>query len=286
MDIQTAGVVGAGVMGVGVAQNLAQCGMDVVLVDISEAVLERARNEIGNNVRFQGFFAKEKNGPSPEEVLGRIVFTTEPEKLAEVDYLVENVVEKWPVKEEVYRRIDPLCKPSCVFAANTSAISITRIASVTKRPDRVIGMHFMNPVPMKPMVEVIRGFHTSEETIAFSKFFLKKMGKSCVVVNDSPGFVSNRVLMLTVNEAVFLVAEGVAKAEEVDRIFKSCFGHKMGPLETADLIGLDTILYSLDVLYESFNDSKFRPCPLLKKMVDAGLHGRKNGRGFYDYPVL
>ncbi|GAB0056472.1 3-hydroxybutyryl-CoA dehydrogenase [Candidatus Magnetaquicoccaceae bacterium FCR-1] len=286
MDIQTAGVVGAGVMGVGVAQNLAQCGMDVVLVDIAEAVLERARIEIGNNVRFQGFFAKEKNGPTPEEVLGRITFTIEPEKLADVDYLVENVVEKWPVKEEVYRRIDAICKPSCVFAANTSAISITRIASVTRRPDRVIGMHFMNPVPMKPLVEVIRGFHTSEETIEFSKFFLKKMGKSCVVVNDSPGFVSNRVLMLTVNEAVFLVQEGVAKAEEVDRIFKSCFGHKMGPLETADLIGLDTILYSLDVLYESFNDSKFRPCPLLKKMVDAGLHGRKNGRGFYNYPVL
>ncbi|MEO5346710.1 MAG: 3-hydroxyacyl-CoA dehydrogenase NAD-binding domain-containing protein [Magnetococcus sp. YQC-9] len=286
MEIQTVGVVGAGVMGVGVAQNLAQCGMDVVLVDIAESVLERARQEIGNNVRFQGFFAKEKNGPTPEEVLSRILFTTEAEKLASADYLVENVVEKWPVKEAVYRQIDAICKPACVFAANTSAISITRIGSVTGRPERVIGMHFMNPVPMKPLVEVIRGFHTSEETIAFSKFFLKKMGKSCVVVNDSPGFVSNRVLMLTVNEAVFLVAEGVAKAEEVDRIFKNCFGHKMGPLETADLIGLDTILYSLDVLYESFNDSKFRPCPLLKKMVDAGLHGRKNGRGFYDYPVL
>ncbi|MBF0428505.1 MAG: 3-hydroxybutyryl-CoA dehydrogenase [Magnetococcales bacterium] len=285
MNIEIVGVIGAGVMGVGVAQNLAQSGFQVVLVDVSTSILEHARQEITNNVRFQGFFTKDKNPLSPEQVLERILFTTDYQALKTVDYVVENVIEKWPVKQEVYTLLDAICPPTAIFAANTSAISITRIGSATQRADKVIGMHFMNPVPMKSMVEVIRGFHTSEETIEASRSFLQRMGKSCVVVNDSPGFVSNRVLMLTVNEAIFLVHEQVAKAEEVDRIFKNCFGHKMGPLETADLIGLDTILYSLDVLYESFNDSKFRPCPLLKKMVDAGLHGRKSGRGFYDYPI-
>ncbi|MBF0426583.1 MAG: 3-hydroxybutyryl-CoA dehydrogenase [Magnetococcales bacterium] len=285
MDIQVVGVIGAGVMGVGVAQNVAQRGMRAILIDVADTILERARQEIFNNVRFQGFFAKEKSSVSPEEVLGKITFTTDWQALAAVDYLVENVTEKWLVKQEVYARIDAICPPACIFAANTSAISITRIGSATQRPDRVIGMHFMNPVPLKPTVEVIRGFHTSEESIARSREFLKKLGKDCVIVNDAPGFVSNRVLMLTVNEAVFLVQEQVAKEADIDHIFKSCFGHKMGPLELADLIGLDTILYSLDVLYESFNDPKFRPCPLLKKMVDAGLHGRKSGRGFYDYRV-
>jgi 3-hydroxybutyryl-CoA dehydrogenase len=147
----------------------------------------------------------------------------------------------------------------------------------------VIGMHFMNPVPLKPMVEAIRGHHTSEATIAIARHFLAQMGKDCILVNDMPGFVTNRVLMLTINEAVYVLQDGVATAEQVDQIFKTCFGHKMGPLETADLIGLDTMLYSVEALYESYNDSKYRPCPLLKKMVDAGLHGRKNGKGFYDY---
>ncbi|MEO5332754.1 MAG: 3-hydroxyacyl-CoA dehydrogenase NAD-binding domain-containing protein [Magnetococcus sp. YQC-5] len=279
------GVIGAGVMGVGVAQNLAQTGFRVILIDLSRSILDRARLEITNNLRFQGFFTKEKEWPPPEEVLKQIEFTIDWQALKKAEYVVENVVEKVPVKQEVYTILDEMCPPEAIFAANTSAISITRIGSATKRPDRVIGMHFMNPVPMKPMVEVIRGFHTSEQTVDLSKNFLQQMGKKCIVVNDSPGFVSNRVLMLTVNEAIFLVHEQVAKAGDVDQIFKSCFGHKMGPLETADLIGLDTILYSLDVLYESFNDPKFRPCPLLKKMVDAGLHGRKSGRGFYDYPI-
>ncbi|MBF8273655.1 MAG: 3-hydroxyacyl-CoA dehydrogenase [Magnetococcales bacterium] len=285
MEIKVVGVIGAGVMGVGVAHNLAQSGFKTILVDVSVAILDRARQEIINNVRFQGFFNKDQEAVVPEQILEKIIFTTDYQLLGEADYLIENVVEKWHVKQEVYTRIDSICPPSCIFASDTSAIPITRIGSATQRPDRVIGIHFMNPVPMKPMAEVIRGFHTSEETIKTSKDFLKKMGKGCVVVNDSPGFVSNRVLMLTVNEAIFLVHEQVAKPQDVDRIFKSCFGHKMGPLETADLIGLDTILYSLDVLYESFNDSKFRPCPLLKKMVDAGLHGRKSGRGFFDYPI-
>jgi 3-hydroxybutyryl-CoA dehydrogenase len=187
------------------------------------------------------------------------------------------------VKAEIYPRLHAICPADCVFAANTSCISITKLGGFTKRPDRVCGMHFMNPVPMKPMVELIRAFHTSPETLAAGQRFLAEMGKEAVVVNDWPGFVSNRVLMLTINEAVFLLQDQVASAVDVDRIFKGCFGHKMGPLETADLIGLDTILYSIEVLHESYNDSKYRPCPLLKKMVDAGLHGRKSGRGFYDY---
>jgi 3-hydroxybutyryl-CoA dehydrogenase len=285
MEIKKVGVIGAGVMGVGVGQNLAQTGHEAVLVDVSDEILERARGEIRKNLRFQGMFQKGAKTESADAVLGRIAFTTRLEDLGDVDYIVENVPEKWEIKKEIYPRIDAICPERAVFAVNTSCISITRVGGITKRPDRVIGMHFMNPVPLKPMVEVIRGHHTSEETIETSRRFLKQMGKDCIVVNDLPGFVSNRVLMLTINEAVFLVQDGVATAEQVDQLFKTCFGHKMGPLETADLIGLDTILYSIEVLYESYNDSKYRPSPLLKKMVDAGLHGRKSGKGFYDYGI-
>ena len=283
MKFDTVGVVGAGVMGAGLAQNLAQTGHKVVLVDIGEAQLEHARQEIRQNIRMQSFFQKSKSGEGIDTVLGRVHFTTRYEDLAPSDFLVENVTENLEIKEKVYRIIDPICQPHCVFAVNTSCISITRAGSWTQRPDRVVGMHFMNPVPLKPVVEVIRGFHTTEQTLEVVRAFLAGMNKEGIVVNDMPGFVSNRVLMLTVNEAVFLVQDQVAPAEDVDRIFKTCFGHKMGPLETADLIGLDTILYSLDMLYEAYNDSKFRPCPLLKKMVYAGLHGRKSGRGFYNY---
>ncbi len=286
MEIKIVGVIGAGVMGIGVAQNLAQTGHKVLLIDISEDLLEKARQSIGNNLRFQGFFTKEENSEEPEKVIDRIQFTTDYKALEKAEFVVENVTEKWEIKKEVYAELDALCPDSCVFAANTSAIPITKIGSATKRPDKVIGMHFMNPVPMKKTVEVIRGYHTSDETIGISEQFLKNMGKTGIIVNDAPGFVSNRILMLTVNEAVFVVQDQVASPEDVDTIFKSCFEHKMGPLETADLIGLDTILYSLDVLYESFNDSKYRPCPLLKKMVDAGLHGRKSGKGFYSYETI
>jgi len=277
----TVGVVGAGVMGVGVAQNLAQTGHRAILVDVSEAVLERSRKEVKNGLRAVALFKKAV--VDSREVMGRITFTTDYEQLAAADFIVENVIEKWDVKKGVYGRLDEICRPGVVFAANTSAISITKIGSATKRSSQVVGMHFMNPVPMKPMVEVIRGYHTSPETLDAAKRFLAEMGKECIVVEDSPGFVSNRVLMLTINEAVFLLQDRVAEAADVDRIFKTCFEHKMGPLETADLIGLDTILYSIEVLHESFNDDKYRPCPLLKKMVDAGLWGRKSGRGFYSY---
>jgi 3-hydroxybutyryl-CoA dehydrogenase len=283
---RTVGVVGAGVMGVGVAQNLAQTGHRVLLLDLDAGVLDRARAEIEKGLRFHGMFAKAKPaGPPAAEVLARIEFTTEYDGFAAADFVVENVTEKWEAKSPIYPVLDRVCPPHACFAANTSAYSITRIGSLTQRADRVLGMHFMNPVPLKPTVEVIRAFHTSQATIDTAQALLRAMGKEGIVVNDMPGFVSNRVLMLTINEAVWLVQDQVAAAEDVDRIFKTCFGHKMGPLETADLIGLDTILYSVEVLYESYNDSKYRPCPLLRKMVDAGLHGRKNGRGFYDYTV-
>ncbi len=283
MEFSNVGVIGAGVMGIGVAQNLAETGHRVFLIDIDEKQLQKARDSVRTNVRMQAFFQKKTATPKADAVLEKILFTTDYNQLSAAQFLVENVVEKWEVKQEVYRRIDSICSPDCVFAANTSAISITRIASATSRADRVLGMHFMNPVPLKTMVEVIRGYHTSPATLEKGKLFLSEMGKECIVVNDMPGFVSNRVLMLTINEAIYLVQDQVASAEDVDRLFKTCFGHKMGPLETGDLIGLDTILYSLEVLYESYNDDKFRPCPLLKKLVYAGLHGRKTGRGFYNY---
>lgn len=283
MKIQTVGVVGSGVMGIGVAQNLAQTGHQVILIDVSEETLKKANQEIRNNIRFQGFFNKKEKPENPEFILNRIQFSTNYKLLDGVEFVIENVTEKWNIKKEVYPQLEAICPESVVFAANTSAIPITRIASATKRASKVLGIHFMNPVPLKPTVEMIRGYHTSEETIETAKSLLAQMGKEGIVVNDSPGFVSNRVLMLTINEAIFLLQDQVALTEEVDRIFKTCFGHKMGPLETADLIGLDTILFSIEVLYESFSDSKYRPCPLLRKMVDAGLYGRKSGKGFYSY---
>ncbi|WSJ90724.1 3-hydroxyacyl-CoA dehydrogenase family protein [Streptomyces sp. NBC_01304] len=282
MEFATVGVVGAGVMGVGVAQNLAQTGHQVVLVDVSDKVLEDARKELRTSLRTYALFNK-GSGVDPKAVFEKIEFTTDYELLAKSDFVVENVTEDWGIKQQVYDRIDKIVRPEVTFAVNTSAISITRVGSITERPERVVGMHFMNPVPMKPMVEVIRGHHTTPETIDTARRFLAEMGKECIVVEDVPGFVSNRVLMLTINEAAFLVQDGVAPAKDVDRIFTSCFDHRMGPLETADLIGLDTILKSVEVLYESFNDSKYRPAPLLKKMVAAGLLGRKSGEGFHKY---
>lgn len=284
MKLKRIGVIGAGVMGIGVAQTLAQTQHDVILIDINNDILDHAKGEIYQNIRLSRLFnSSNKSNKTPEEELSQITFTTDYAQLHNVDFVVENSTEKWPIKKAIYPQLDDICPPSAVFAANTSCISITRIGSVTQRPDRIVGMHFMNPVPMKPTVEVIRGYHTSEETLNTAEQFLAGMNKDCIVVNDSPGFVSNRVLMLTINEAAFLLHEGVSNAEDVDQIFKKCFGHKMGPLETADLIGLDTILYSIEVLHDSFADSKYRPCPLLQKMVDAGLYGRKSGAGFYTY---
>jgi len=282
MDIKTVGVIGAGVMGIGVAQNLAQTNHQVILIDISEDILDHAKQKIQTNIRFQGFFNK-KNREAPENVLQKIRFTTDYKLLKDADFVVENVVEKWDIKKDVYVKMDAICSEQCVFAANTSAIPITRIGSVTKRPAKVIGMHFMNPVPMKKTVETIRGYHTSEETIETAKKFLTQMGKDYIIINDASGFVANRLSHLFMNEAANLVMENIATPKDIDEIFKKCYGHAMGPLETADLIGLDTVVDTLQVLYEDYQDSKFRCSPLLKKMVDAGLYGRKSGKGFYTY---
>lgn len=275
------GVVGAGLMGVGVAQSVAEHGHEVTLVDVSTEALELAEQDLVRNVRLSRMLGR--SNAEVADILKRTTFTTDYGLLSTAEFVVENATENWEIKQKIYPLLDSVCDENVVFAANTSAISITRLAKLTGRQDRVLGIHFMNPVPLKDTVEVIRGWHTTDRTIAVARDLLDSIGKKSVVVKDFPGFVSNRVLMLTVNEAAFLVQDGVAPAEDVDEIFRSCFEHKMGPLETADLIGLDTILYSIDVLYDSFQDSKYRPCPLLKKMVDAGLFGRKSGEGFYKY---
>lgn len=275
------GVVGAGLMGTGVTQDLVRHGHDVVLVDLSQDILERAARE----VERYGLMSRLLDGGAPKEDVppGTVHYTSDLDDLAAVEFLIENITEEWKAKSELWPLLDRVCPDGTVFAANTSAIPVTRLASLTSRPDRVLGIHYMNPVPLKRTVEVIRGWHTSDESLKYALALLAATSKEGVVVNDAPGFVSNRVLMLTVNEAVYLVQDGVASAEEVDRIFRDCFGHKMGPLETADLIGLDTILLSVKVLHDEFADSKYRPCPLLTRMVDAGLHGRKSGQGFYTY---
>lgn len=283
MKYQRIGVIGAGVIGVGVAQSLAQTGHSVILIDISDEILGRAQQNISRGIRLATFFDPAVRKADHSEILSRIKLTTDYHCLNEVDVVVENSTESWAIKESIYPRLDQVCRPGCILAANTSAISITRLASLTQRPDRVIGMHFMNPVPQKTVVEVVRGRDSSQETIQAARDFLTQLGKRAIIVNDMPGFVSNRVLMLAINEAVLVVQDKVANPTDVDEIFVKCFAHKMGPLATADLIGLDTVLLTLEVLYQSYSDSKYCACPLLKQMVEAGLLGRKSGRGFFDY---
>lgn len=275
------GVLGAGVMGVGVAQNLAQVGHQVVLVDQDEQILDRARQQIQLNCRMSGLLGGA--AVDSTQVLGAIRTQVDYAALADVAFVIENITERWELKQDAYQRLDAVCLPDCIFVVNTSTIPITQIASVTGRPSHVVGVHFMNPVPMKPAVELIPGRHTLPAVLDRTRQLLDTMGKKAIQVGDTPGFVSNRILMLTVNEAAFLVYENVASATTVDEVFRSCFGHPMGPLETADLIGLDTVLNSMEVLHESFSDSKYRPCPLLRKMVEAGLLGRKSQGGFYPY---
>ncbi|MEV6559365.1 3-hydroxyacyl-CoA dehydrogenase NAD-binding domain-containing protein [Nocardia sp. NPDC051756] len=275
------GVVGAGIMGTGLAQDLAAHGLEVVLVDNSPDQLIKAEEEVARFYRTGRLFGKETDRFG--DMTEKVTYTTDLELLGSAEFVIENITENWELKARVYPELDRICAPETVFAANTSCIPITKIASLTSRQDKVVGMHFMNPVPMKSTVEVIRGFHTSEATIEVAGNLLSSMEKHGIVVKDMPGFVSNRVLMLTVNEAIFLLQDDVASAADVDEIFRSCFGHASGPLETADLIGLDTILLSIEGLYEFYADSKYRPCPLLRKMVYAGLHGRKTGQGFYTY---
>jgi 3-hydroxybutyryl-CoA dehydrogenase len=276
------GVVGAGTMGIGVSQAFAAAGLPVTLVDLEPRALATAREKIAVDARMARLF---RPGPAaePDRVAGLITCTTALDDLAEAGFVVENVTEKPAVKEPVYRRLEEICPEGCVFGVNTSAIPITKVAGWTGRPDRVIGTHFMNPAQLKPLVEVVKGVHTSAETIKRTQELITAIGKESLVVADSPGFVTNRVLMLTLNEAICLLDEGVATAAEIDRLFVRCFGHAMGPLATADLIGLDTVLYSLEVLLENFNDPKYRPSILLTRYVDAGLLGHKSGRGFFSY---
>lgn len=283
MSIRTVGVIGAGTIGRGVAQSLAESGLDVVLIDVAERQLADAMTQIEQNLLLHGMFRKQRLREDAATVLARITTGTDLKAVEAADFVVENVTENWDIKRGVYEQLDSICREDVVFGVNTSAVPITRVGSVTSRPDRILGLHFMNPVPIMDTVEVVQGHFTSTETMDTALKLLDDLGKEGIVVQDAPGFVTNRVLMLTINEAIFCVQDQVATAEQVDRMFKGCFGHKMGPLETGDLIGLDTILNSITVMYESFRDSKYRPAPLLQKMVDAGLLGRKTGRGFYTY---
>lgn len=277
------GVIGAGVMGTGVTQDLLQNGIDVVLIDIAEDILEKAKNQIKNDMHLFKLFSKSKMEFDEKKIISQLVTTMDLNSLADVDYVIENVVEVLEIKRKIYEQIDKIAKKECVFAVNTSCISITQIGQYTQRASQIVGTHFMNPVPYKKFVEVIRGYYTSNETISSINSLFAQLGKEAIIVNDYPGFVSNRISHLMMNEAAFIVQDQVAIPEDVDKIFTQCFGHTMGPLATADLIGLDTVVDSLQILYDSYQDSKFRCCPLLKKMVAAGKCGRKTGEGFFSY---
>lgn len=284
MDFQRIGVVGAGNIGVGVVTDLVLHGMTAVVVDILDDRLRRAETEVLNNVRFVPLLSKTLPRITKDEARQRMVLTTDLKQIASCDFIIENVTEDWAVKKPLYEQLDRVAPPEVCFGANTSCISITQIASATRRPANVVGMHLMNPVHLKPTVEVIRGFHTSDRAVDTLRRLFVRLDKEGIIVEDLPGFVSNRISHLFMNEAAFVLQDRVATAEQIDLIFKKCFGHKMGPLETADLIGLDTVMRSLDVLYESYHDSKYRCCPLLRKLVYAGHLGRKTGKGFHVYP--
>lgn len=275
-------IVGAGVMGRGIAFDLASRGYRVVLQDISEEALERSKHAITQDYRTYMILRSDLTTPL-EEILGNIHFTLSMEPLSGVDLVIENVSENLELKKKVYSELDQICSSNTLFAANTSCIPICEIASLTMRPENVIGVHFMNPVPLKSLVELICGDRTTQSTLSRIKDFLHDIKKSPVEVKDSPGFAANRVSHLFMNEAAFLVHEMIATPAQVDAIFKKGYGHTMGPLETADLIGIDSVVNSLDILFERFRDSKFSCCPLLRSMMAKGLLGRKSGRGFYVY---
>jgi len=275
-------VIGAGTMGNGIAHTAAASGFDVTLIDVAEAFLERGMSTISANLQ-RGVDKGKMSADEKQQVLGRIRATSDVNAAANADIVIEAIIENLAAKTELFAKLDAITGADCILASNTSSISITKIAAATKRPDKVIGMHFMNPVPMMTLVEVIRGIATSDETYGRVAELSEEMGKTAIEVNDYPGFISNRVLMPMINEAIFALFEGVATAESIDGVMKLGMNHPMGPLTLADFIGLDVCLAILRVLEEGFGDPKYRPCPLLVKMVDAGWLGRKSGRGFYDY---